>query len=144
MIDLNATHVCLFCAHKGILHEFLLKYKSGEYNLKMSKCPFCKEKIRYKIITAKLTPEQWGEWIYLNIKVYNNPHFRFYDKWQHNIFFINFELLGKNIKNNWWEGFKKYREVSNITYLKDKLNKLNYDLEIYRKKDKLITLEAYI
>jgi hypothetical protein len=132
MLDLNAEYICPYCANKEVLSKYLIKKANGEYNQKKAKCPLCLENMKMAILTANMSPEEWGEWLYLNIRVYNSPHFKFYDKWQHDIFFLNFNIFNRDIRNDWWMGFKKYKGLSDIRTLKDRLEELNLKFGIFK------------
>ena len=100
MIDLNELYGCPYCANKSEFRKYLIKKADGTYNNKRGKCPLCEEGIKIKTLKADMTPYEWGEWIYLNIIVYNSPHFHFYDKWQHDIFFLNLSMYPRDVKND--------------------------------------------
>jgi hypothetical protein len=141
--DLNAYYVCPYCANQAPFNKYLMKMASGEYNRKRAKCPLCLENMRMATLKADMSPYEWGMWLYLNIRVYNSPHFKFHDKWQHDIFFINLSLLSRDIKNDWWEGFKLYKGTSDLKTIRDKLEELNFKFGIYKKRQDIGILDNY-
>jgi hypothetical protein len=144
MLDLNAEYICPYCANNAPLVQYLIKKASGEYNNKRCKCPLCNEGIKLATLKSDMSAHEWGEWIYLNIRVYNSPHFHFYDKWQHDIFFINLNTFPRNVRNDWWEGFKLHKiKGTGIDGLKNRLEELNIKFGIWYKKESVTTLRDF-
>jgi hypothetical protein len=66
-VDICLTHtgiyLCPFCLHPDPINSFLISSKQG-YNKSMVKCPECKQNFRLKTLTAKMTPEQYADFLY--------------------------------------------------------------------------------
>jgi len=140
---LQVEYVCPYCANNAPLQKYLIKKADGTYNQKRVKCPLCNEGIKMITLKADMSAYEWGKWIYLNIRVFNSPHFHFYDKWQHDIFFINLSLFSRSVRNDWWNGFKEYKGKSNYQTMKEELEKLNIKFGIWFKKEEIQTLDDY-
>ena len=142
MLNLEHEYICPYCANKATMRNFLLFKADGTYNKKHTKCPLCNKRMRIATLKAEMTPFEWGLWIYLNIRIYNSPYYKFYDDWQHEIFFLNLDLLPRNMKNDWWKGFKKYKGTSDKEAMKRRLEELNVKFGI--RPNKKITLGDFM
>lgn len=92
---------CPFCLHIGVLTAFLVNTKKG-WSRSNGKCPECEEGFRLRSLTMRMSPAQFGEW------VYNYPAFRFWRK-------CNFEKFNRRLKQlRWahpfWTAYKAMKE----------------------------------
>lgn len=55
------TFFCPFCLYEGKLNEFLIVTKTGFS--KHAKCPACEKGMMLKTVTAKMTVEQYAEFV---------------------------------------------------------------------------------
>lgn len=106
MLDLNKEYVCLYCGHKDTLSYFLQKKANGTYSLKMVKCDDCKERMKLNTLLANMSVYEWGLWLYLNIRVYNSPHNKFYERIDFHKLNYNLSKMGKYVTDEFWRGFK--------------------------------------
>lgn len=106
----NEIYICPFCAYRGKFITFSVKKENGEYSKKSFQCPDCKQTMRRNTLIRKVTPREWAIWIYSSIRIWNNPHEKFYDRLKKNpdgsfVFADRIKLMG--ISNAFWEGWKE-------------------------------------
>lgn len=106
---MNETLTCPLCAYTDYPRRFAIKTASG-YSRKKFQCPDCKEHMMRNTLYKKLTPYEWGFWLYSSIMVWNRPHYRFYDRisWEK----LKYRVKNMGIANAFWEGFKDAKEAS--------------------------------
>lgn len=104
MNDYNKMYVCPYCGFQDRLLHFRLNTATG-LSKKAFRCPCCDEKIKSELLINEYSPYEWGLWIYLSIRKYNTNFWRFYDRVHFDKLKINLELLGYNIRHDFWEGW---------------------------------------
>jgi len=65
-IDTNQQVMCAYCLHQNQLHKFLISTKKG-FHKSQAKCPECGNGQLIRTLTAEQTPEQYAEWMYMNM-----------------------------------------------------------------------------
>lgn len=71
---------CPFCAYRGRLIDFRLTLESGGYSRKQYRCPDCGQVMRKATLKMRISIEEWAEWLYISIRMWNKPEYKFYDK----------------------------------------------------------------
>ena len=59
----TGTYSCPFCLYQGKINKFLISTKKG-FHKGLGQCPECKNKMRFRTLTADWTPEDFAEWCY--------------------------------------------------------------------------------
>lgn len=88
MLEMKKLYVCPYCGIEDKLENFIIKI-GRQY----VRCPLCEERMYIKTLLAEFTPEEWGKWIYVNVRLFNSPRFKFYDKVHWDLLFTNIKVL---------------------------------------------------
>lgn len=131
MLDLKKLYVCPYCGIEDMLKYFIIKIGK-----QFVKCPLCGKRMYIKTLLAEFTPEEWGKWIYVNIRLFSSPKYRFYDDVSWDILWANLnkmKLIGKGFKDGFYGAKKDWGNYN----AKEWLNQieLKYDM----KKEKTLT-----
>lgn len=112
---MNDDYICPFCAFRGKLKDFTRKLKTG-YSRKRCTCPDCDENMMRTTLKRNITPYEWGAWLYASIRIWNRPHYRFYDRisWEK----LKIRVKRLNIANEFWSGFKDTKELNSEAWNK--------------------------
>lgn len=120
----NKIFICPFCGYRGKLTKFIIK--SNNYTGKLFQCPDCLEIMRRNTLMRKITPREWGIWLYASIRVWNKHGEKFYDRIKKNpngsfVIADRIKLMGKEISNDFWEGWKEAKEmdIEKLRYIVD-------------------------
>lgn len=140
---LYKQYVCPYCGSTDVIKNYNIKYKSGLINRKMVKCRICNNRMKRETLIVDMSPYDWGLWLSINIHKYRSPHNKFADKVRFSILYENLNLFGRRIKRDFQEGyyFIRNNKINNVDKL---LDDLNHKYGISGKKDKKITLDAFI
>lgn len=119
----NEIYICPFC---GYMNK-LIKFKtSGNYTGKTFQCPDCLQVMRRNTLLRKVTPKEWGMWLYASIRVWNKHGEKFYDRIKKNpngsfVVADRVKMMGENIANDFWEGWKeaKNMDIEHLRYIVD-------------------------
>jgi len=102
-LDFSELYTCPYCGSRKKLKEYeIIKNKDGK--MRQIICSICNEKMRKNTLINDITPYEWGEWLYLNIRIYNSHFYRFHDK-------VHMDLLVENLRlspelaNCFWDGW---------------------------------------
>lgn len=132
MLDFTKILTCPYCGVDDSLKNFLIR-QSGGYNKTYVLCPLCGERLLLKTLLADMSAYEWGEWMYINTRLFNSPHFKFYDKVHWEILFANLKLkyrMGKEF----WRGFHESKEKYSNEYGKARLEALQKKYHLTRPK----------
>lgn len=111
----NEIYICPFCAYR----DKLIKFKtSGNYTGKTFQCPDCLQVMRRNTLLRKVTPREWGMWLYASIRVWNKHGEKFYDRIKKNpngsfVFADRIKMFGEDFTNDFWEGWKEAKTMNN-------------------------------
>lgn len=136
MLELTKQYICPYCGCITELHKYMQKYSSGEYQTKFVKCPICEERMKLQTLTSNMGANEWGEWLYLNTRLYDSPHYRFRDKIHWEPLLIAFSFMNPIIKQDFWNGYNKHRNNFNYDIAKKRLLEMNLKHGIFTKNDK--------
>ncbi len=132
MLDFSENYICPYCGSMDYLQKFLIKTKDG-YNGKVCLCPYCKKRMKFKLLTARFEPSEWGEWLYLNIRLFNSPKYRFYDDIQWKTLWNSVNLMPRYVKHQLLEGFYRWKQNFDKIKAEKRLDEINEKYGIYRK-----------
>lgn len=135
-LNFSELYTCPYCGSRKKLREYkIMRNKDGK--IRQIICSTCNETMRKNTLINDITPYQWGEWLYLNIRTYNSHFYKFHDK-------VHMDLLVENLRmspdlaNCFWDGWFHAKdewnkgtgnrlliEIENKMYPKKKISKLN-------------------
>ncbi|MBU0791797.1 MAG: hypothetical protein KKC55_15205 [Gammaproteobacteria bacterium] len=93
--------LCPFCLHADVITTYLISTKKGWHRTN-GECPECHNGFRLESLTARMTPEQFGIW------VYEYPAFRFWRKCEFEKFNRRLKQLGWSYK--FWKAYKTEKQ----------------------------------
>jgi len=65
-MNTNQQVMCAYCLYQDQLHKFLISTKKG-FHKSQAQCPDCGNRQLIRTLTAEQTPEQYAEWMYMNM-----------------------------------------------------------------------------
>ena len=130
ILDLQRNYMCPYCAYMGSLNTFWIRECDG-INRNKANCPRCGKNMKMHTVTNNMTLSEWGEWLSLNKLVFNSPKYRFRDdiQWKHIITFLN--ILSKEERNDFWNGYKSATKNRDVAV--EKLKEINIKHKITKK-----------
>lgn len=141
MLNYLKSYVCPYCGFEDILYSFIIKKKDGT-NSKFVRCPYCKINMKLKTLIADMSLYEWGLWLYINIRMFNNPHDRFREKVKMDKIILKLNSLGRIYKKEFWDGWNYGKEKYDFEGTKI-LNELNDKYGIYDKKRRNSKLDDF-
>jgi hypothetical protein len=136
-LNFDEIYLCPYCGTSQKLRDYEIK-QNKDGKIRSITCTICNEKMRKDTLTCKITPFEWGEWLYLSIRTYNSHFYKFHDKVHMDSIAENLKLGSPQLANDFWDGWfnakdewskgtgnKLLLEIEAKMYPKKRISKLN-------------------
>lgn len=137
MVELYKQYICVYCGTTDYYKNYWIRDKS--HNVK---CKTCGAYMSKDLLMADMSPYEWGLWLSLNIETHRSPHNRFSEKVDYKLLKFNLNTFSAGVKKEFYDGYY-YLRNNNIINTSDMLEKLNYKLGIWKKREKIKTLNDF-
>jgi hypothetical protein len=136
-LNFDEVYTCPYCGTRQKLRDYEVK-QNKDGKVRRITCLICNEKMRKETLLCKITPFEWGEWLYLSIRTYNSHFYKFHDKVHMDSIAENLKLGSPQLQNDFWDGWfnakdewnkgtgnKLLLEIEDKMYPKKRISKLN-------------------